>query len=819
MKPTIENKYEILDAYKMENSVDGVNLFEDSVKGQIKNAQPIDGALLCNYYLDCIGFSYNRNRDGGTITLKKKGGLPRYVSGETFYRKKLGNTYIQKYAKKWPHCSNVKCLNGSINTFESECNKYDDCTGFSFTSNSSTGGGCLKRCGTKEFGGYGYNSHGYWAKPPNNSIEAHIGSGNGLKSKFGGKYKESSTIVDPNKYICPKTIDKTNWSGCHPNCHNQYPDRFNIIQSGNKVFAQRLDSYNNGWGMNLKFKCHLATSSSNSWREYSSSNKNTCHGGKNISVSSKEDCLNKLKEKASSMTDKNLFGTYLHVNNGQHRICRYGTGNTPSAAAKNCNGERHWTSCAQSNINCSNINMPKIVSGITKVRYDALKRDYDTMQEQYDFSDKRLKDFKLDETKNPIGITETDFNKYRKEILEGFVSNTITRPNEANTQFKDINVNNNTTINETELKSQRTRLSALRTNEYNNLTKSHQVVVDSLNNTVISLERDKTRLIAAEEDFKGLLIQKRAIIAELNENIRIATEDAKAAAAHLTDQLNNIILKIKNLGAEIVAIKTLILEKEALVVKKTEELKQKGINYLNLLRNSRERKLVIEALKLQKEATSRINRGIQSTIDLAPKMLKIHKESLKELEAELAAYMLKPDSDPIILTKLLQRKKALMSELFDEKERKYSENTYRLNRRFVANAPTDILFRNQQNEYSQNNKKIDTLRKDMTSVFKQIHTQQNEYRKSSYFIFILKQIFIYILLILLIGLLMKNKNVPEVIGYGFIAVLTVGIVIIMILNIYFNRNRNRVYFNKRDWAGPSGKVKGKCPLKKNTKKE
>ena len=66
---------------------------------------------------------------------------------------------------------------------------------------------------------------------------------------------------------------------------------------------------------------------------------------------------------------------------------------------------------------------------------------------------------------------------------------------------------------------------------------------------------------------------------------------------------------------------------------------------------------------------------------------------------------------------------------------------------------------------------------------------------------------------------MKNKNVPAGIGYGFIAVLTVGIVIIMVLNIYFNRNRNRVYFNKRDWAGPSGKVKGKCPLKKDTKKE
>ena len=90
MKSTTKNKYEILDTYKIESNVSGVNLFKDSVKGQLKNAQPIDGALLCNYYNDCIGFTYNRNIDGGTITLKKKGGISRYVKDETFYRKNLG---------------------------------------------------------------------------------------------------------------------------------------------------------------------------------------------------------------------------------------------------------------------------------------------------------------------------------------------------------------------------------------------------------------------------------------------------------------------------------------------------------------------------------------------------------------------------------------------------------------------------------------------------------------------------------------------------------------------------------------------------------
>ena len=73
--------------------------------------------------------------------------------------------FVKKYNKKYPHCANVKCMNNTPKrTFEKECAKQKICTGFTFQSGKSTGHGCLKKCGAKEFGGYGSGAYDYWAK-------------------------------------------------------------------------------------------------------------------------------------------------------------------------------------------------------------------------------------------------------------------------------------------------------------------------------------------------------------------------------------------------------------------------------------------------------------------------------------------------------------------------------------------------------------------------------------------------------------------------------------------------------------------------------
>jgi Mg-chelatase subunit ChlD len=84
----------------------------------------------------------------------------------TFYKPKPGETpqYGKKYTKKWPHCKNVKCMSGTKCQMEAACNAAAECTGFSFTVNAAVGNGCLKACGAAESGGYGKDSHDYWAK-------------------------------------------------------------------------------------------------------------------------------------------------------------------------------------------------------------------------------------------------------------------------------------------------------------------------------------------------------------------------------------------------------------------------------------------------------------------------------------------------------------------------------------------------------------------------------------------------------------------------------------------------------------------------------
>ena len=86
-----------------------------------------------------------------------------------------GTTYRLKYSGRWPNCENIACVADapwSQLTMEAKCTRTEDCTGFTFAllaNSAELGQGCLKRCGTKEFGGYGTSDaeglrYDYWMK-------------------------------------------------------------------------------------------------------------------------------------------------------------------------------------------------------------------------------------------------------------------------------------------------------------------------------------------------------------------------------------------------------------------------------------------------------------------------------------------------------------------------------------------------------------------------------------------------------------------------------------------------------------------------------
>jgi hypothetical protein len=105
--------------------------------------------------------------DGTAPAQCKVSGMKKVNSGKVAsgVTKAKCEAYTKKYSKKWPHCSNIECPGTfSKASYEAMCNNFKTCTGFSFTAGKDKGKGCLKKCGKKEFNGFGLNTYDYWVK-------------------------------------------------------------------------------------------------------------------------------------------------------------------------------------------------------------------------------------------------------------------------------------------------------------------------------------------------------------------------------------------------------------------------------------------------------------------------------------------------------------------------------------------------------------------------------------------------------------------------------------------------------------------------------
>lgn len=127
---------------------------------------------LCDQHSTCTGFSFTADiKYTGSGCLKacaekEFGGYG--VNTHDYWAKPYVANYKRKYYKKWPHCRNLgACFNNktTMEAAEKLCDKYALCSGFSFETSVYVGAGCLKNCGTREFGGWGYNTHDYWLRP------------------------------------------------------------------------------------------------------------------------------------------------------------------------------------------------------------------------------------------------------------------------------------------------------------------------------------------------------------------------------------------------------------------------------------------------------------------------------------------------------------------------------------------------------------------------------------------------------------------------------------------------------------------------------
>ena len=95
--------------------------------------------------------------------------------------------------------------------------------------------------------------------------------------------------------------------------------------------------------------------------------------------------------------------------------------------------------------------------------------------------------------------------------------------------------------------------------------------------------------------------------------------------------------------------------------------------------------------------------------------------------------------------------------IFDDSERRYNTNTDIISNTFDNMNSKDSLLKNQKKIVSSNSDKIQEMNNDILSLRRQLELSYNEYKKRSFVIFILKNIFVYLMIALLIGILMNKK--------------------------------------------------------------
>ena len=159
-------------------------------------------------------------------------------------------------------------------------------------------------------------------------------------------------------------------------------------------------------------------------------------------------------------------------------------------------------------------------------------------------------------------------------------------------------------------------------------------------------------------------------------------------------------------------------------------------------------------------------------------------------------------SNELILNKILRlvdEKKKIMNEL----EREYNRDTSILKDKYETGDIKDNLIMNQEREIQRNKKKLEMIRNDILTLRRQLELGENEYRKKSFYLLFLKNIFIFLLFGLLLGLLVRNNRLSMSKATYAAIVLVVVFVLIIAYNLFMNRNRNSNIFEKQDWAAPT----------------
>lgn len=132
-------------------------------------------------------------------------------------------------------------------------------------------------------------------------------------------------------------------------------------------------------------------------------------------------------------------------------------------------------------------------------------------------------------------------------------------------------------------------------------------------------------------------------------------------------------------------------------------------------------------------------------------------------------------------------------------EKEYYNSLYLMNSQIHNNEKNNLLLGDYNKKINENSNNLLELHNKISVLKRQIEIDENEFLKRSYIIFILKHIFIFSILSVLIALLLKNGNIDTTQAFIAECIIALILAFVFLYNEWIMRYRNSNTFNKMDW--------------------
>ena len=144
----------------------------------------------------------------------------------------------------------------------------------------------------------------------------------------------------------------------------------------------------------------------------------------------------------------------------------------------------------------------------------------------------------------------------------------------------------------------------------------------------------------------------------------------------------------------------------------------------------------------------------------------------------------------------------------------YEDNTDELDDKYDTEDLGSMLLDKQKGAIHRNKRRFREIKNDIETLRRQLEIGENQFKRKSFLIFLFKNSFVFVSLIVLVGLLVRNGNISKRMGSLLTTIVIVVFGLIIGANLLVDLSRDNRRFNKRNWW-----IWGEPSVKKHKKKQ